>query len=107
MLATSFESIERNVRQQLADTLGRGGFDPARDIAGITVNRWAHGYSYGYNGTEDPEYDNRDDARYPHVRARKPRGRVAIANSDAGAAAIISSAVSQAYRAVNELIDAA
>jgi spermidine dehydrogenase len=107
MLATSFETIERNVRQQLADTLAAGGFDPARDIAGITVNRWAHGYSYGYNGTDESYYDSWNDERYPHVKARKPRGRVAIANSDAGASAIISSAVSQAYRAVNELIDTA
>jgi len=104
MLATPFETIERNIRQQLSDTLDGGGFDPARDIAGITVNRWAHGYSYSYNGTEDPYYDRRNDERYPHVRARKSRGRIAIANSDAGASAIIHSAVEQAYRAVGELV---
>jgi spermidine dehydrogenase len=104
LYATSFETIERNVRQQLADILEGGGFDPAEDIAGITVNRWAHGYSYGYNDLEDRTYDDRNDERYPHVRARKPRGHIAIANSDAGAGAIIHSAVEQAYRAVGELV---
>ena len=42
----SFETFERNVRGQLGRMLGPGGFDPARDIAGITVNRWPHGYAY-------------------------------------------------------------
>jgi len=103
LLATSFETIERNIRQQLADMLEGGGFDPARDIAGITVNRWAHGYSYSYNGIEDELYDDRNDERYPHVQARKPRGRIAIANSDAGASASVNSAIVQAHRAVGEL----
>ena len=29
--------------------LGGTGFDPARDIEGITVNRWAHGYAFTPN----------------------------------------------------------
>jgi len=83
--------------------LGPGGFDPARDILGITVNRWAHGYARGYHGLEDKTYDDRDDERYPHVRARKPFGLIAIANSDAGARAMLEEAVVQGRRAVDEL----
>ncbi len=30
------------------DLLGPAGFDVAEDILAITVNRWPHGYSYGY-----------------------------------------------------------
>jgi spermidine dehydrogenase len=56
-----------------------------------------------YDWLEEPYYDNWDDERYPHVRARKPFGRIAIANSDAGANASVDSAVAQAYRAVGEL----
>ena len=37
-----------------ARTLGPGGFDPARDIRAITVNRWPHGYAYQYNSLWDP-----------------------------------------------------
>ncbi len=103
LLATSFETIERNVRSQLAATLAGGGFDPARDIEAITVNRWAHGYSYSYNDLEGPYYEDWDDERYPHVRARKPFGRITIANSDAGANAMMEVAVEQAHRAVSEL----
>ena len=104
LLNTSFETIERNVRSQLAATLADGGFDPAKDIEAITVNRWAHGYAYGYNDLEDPWYEDRDDERYPHVRARKPFGRITIANSDAGAIAMMEVAVEQAHRAVSELL---
>jgi spermidine dehydrogenase len=104
LLATSFETMERNIRSQLAGMLSGGGFDPARDIEAITVNRWPHGYADGYNELEDPSYEDRNDERYPHVRGRKRFGRIAIANSDAGASAMLETAVEQAYRAVNELI---
>ena len=46
LLKTSFETIERGIRDQLGRMLGGGGFDPAGDILGITVNRWPHGYAY-------------------------------------------------------------
>jgi hypothetical protein len=38
------------------------------------------------------------------VKARKRFGQIAIANADAGASAMIESAVEQAHRAVNELV---
>jgi spermidine dehydrogenase len=103
LLSTPFETIERNIRSQLAGMLNDGGFDPAREIEAITVNRWAHGYAYWYNPLFDPVYDDPDDERYPHMRARKRFGRVTIANSDAGARANIPSAIEQGYRAVAEL----
>jgi spermidine dehydrogenase len=104
LLSTPFETIERNIRSQLAGMLNEGGFDPAQDIEAITVNRWAHGYAYWYNPLFDQIYDDYNDERYPHMRARKPFGRITIANSDAGARANIESAIEQGYRAVAELI---
>jgi spermidine dehydrogenase len=103
LYATPFETIERNIRLQLNGMLAKGGFNAANDIAGITVNRWAHGYSYSYHELDDRTFDDRNDERYPHVQARKPRGRIAIANSDSGAGAIIHQAIAQAHRAVQEL----
>jgi len=104
MLTTSFETIERNIRSQLTGMLAAGGFDPARDIEGITVNRWPHGYAYTwYNPLFDPVYEDDDDERYPHMRARKRFGRIAIANADAGANAMFETAVEQGHRAVTEL----
>jgi spermidine dehydrogenase len=103
LLSTPFETIERNVRTQLTSILGEAGFDPATDIMGITVNRWAHGYAYWYNPLFDTVYDDYEDERYPHVRARKRFGRISIANSDAAANAMLEAAVEQAHRAITEL----
>ncbi len=100
IFTTSFETFERNLRDQLARILGPGGFDPARDIAAITVNRWPHGYAYEYNPLFDPDWP---EGEQPHVIGRARFGRITIANSDSGAAAYTDSAVDQAYRAVQEL----
>ena len=104
LLATPFASIEREIREQLTGLLSHGGFDPADDIAGITVNRWAHGYADGLSGYGDPWWEGRNDPRRPNVIGRQPFGRIAIANSDAGASAMLESAVEQAHRAVQELL---
>jgi len=103
LLSTPFETIERNVRLQLQGLLGAGGFDAAKDIAGITVNRWAHGYAYYYNAFDDETYEDDNDERYPHMIARKPFGPITIANADSAANAMLESAVEQAHRAVTEL----
>ena len=100
ILGTSFETFERNIRGQLDRILGPGGFDVARDITAITVNRWPHGYAYEYNPLFDPDWP---PGHEPHVLGRARFGRIAIANSDAGAAAYTDSAIDQAYRAVQEL----
>jgi spermidine dehydrogenase len=100
LLTTSFETFERNIRDQLSRILSPGGFDPARDIAAITVNRWPHGYAYEYNPLWDPDWA---EGQRPCDVARKRFGRIAIANSDAAAAAYTDQAIDQAYRAVREL----
>lgn len=104
LLATPLEVFERNIREQLTVMLGRGGFDAGRDIAGIMVNRWPHGYAYEYNPLYD-SWDVPEDQR-PHVIGRQRFGPIAIANSDSGAAAYTDSAIDQAYRAVGELLAA-
>ncbi len=103
LLQTPFSKFERNIREQLGRMLGGAGFDPARDIAGITVNRWAHGYSYEYSPFSlfDPQWPEEDR---PWVIGRKPFGKIAIANSDAGASAETDAAIDQAHRAVAEIL---
>jgi spermidine dehydrogenase len=101
LFTTEFATMERNIRDQLARTLGPGGFDPSRDIAAITVNRWPHGYAYEYNSLWDKFWI--DGGEIPCEVARKPFGRITIANADAGAYAYTDSAIDQAWRAVQEL----
>ena len=100
LLSTPFETFERSIRDQFARVLGPGGFDPAREITAITVNRWPHGYAYEYNFLFDPEWPAGES---PCEIARKPFGRIAIANSDAAAAAYTDRAMDEAWRAVEEL----
>jgi spermidine dehydrogenase len=100
LLSMTFDTFERRTRDQLGRMLGAGGFDPQRDIAGITVNRWAHGYAYEYSALWDPDWP---EEKKPCVLARQPFGRITIANSDAGAYAYTDSAIDHAWRAVNEL----
>jgi len=104
LLQTPFETFETNIRSQLNEILGPGGFDAKRDIAAIAVNRWPHGYAYEYNPLYDPWNVPAEDR--PHMQGRKRFGRIAIANSDSGAAAYTDCAIEQGHRAVSELIEA-
>jgi spermidine dehydrogenase len=101
LLQTPFSQFEDNIRDQLGRMLGGAGFDPASDIIGITVNRWAHGYAYTPFELGLPDWK---EGEQPWVQGRKPFGRIAIANSDAGANAYTDVAIDQAYRAVGELL---
>jgi spermidine dehydrogenase len=101
LLQTPFDTFERNIRDQLDRTLAAGGFDAARDITGITVNRWAHGYAPEYNPLFDADVP---ESERPHVLGRVKFGRITIANSDAGGAAYTDSAINQGHRAVAELL---
>ena len=101
LLETPFSTYEFHVRDQLDQALGGTGFDAEKNIEAITVNRWAHGYSYSPKLLWEPEYASEADK--PWVVGRQLFGRIAIANSDAGASADTNTAISQAYRAVGEL----
>ena len=101
LFTTTFETMERNIREQFARVVGPGGFDPATDITAITVNRWPHGYAYEYNSLWDKFW--LEGGETPCEVARKPFGRIAIANADAGAYAYTDCAIDQAYRAVGEI----
>ena len=106
LLETSFETFERNVRDQLGRMLGAGGFDPARDIAGITVNRWPHGYAYSVDEVTGevawwPQVWQHE--RRPWVDARQRVGNIVFAGTDSSSNAMTESAIEQAHRAVQDL----
>ncbi len=101
LMELSFEDLERSIRDMLDRALAGSGFDAARDIEAITVNRWAHGYAYEYMRPWDVFWP---DGPLPIIEARKPWGRIAIANSDSGAYAYAHSAIDQAVRSVRDLL---
>lgn len=106
LLGRPFASFERHVRDQLQRLLGPGGFDPARDIKGITVNRWPHGYAYSIDpGSGDvawwPDWWPHEER--PWLTARQPIGNITIAGTDAASNAMTESAIEEAHRSVHAL----
>lgn len=97
----SFGHLEGEIRALLQGALGPFGFEAEREIEAITVNRWAHGYAYEYMRPWDRYWPA---GPLPCETARRGWGRVALANSDAGAYAYAHSAIDQATRAVQELL---
>ena len=108
ILKLSYQDYEDKIFNQLKGMFGSDF--KKEDVAGITVNRWAHGYSYEYNSLFDSDFfdgsmpDSINNERYPHVIGRKPFGNISIANSDSGGSAYVDAAIVQADRAVNEIL---
>jgi spermidine dehydrogenase len=90
MLALQFSDYEQEIRRHLSGMLPNELFDFDRDVASISVNRWAHGYTTGGPG---------DSTRI----GRQPFGRITVANSDSAPGADAKTAMMMAHRAVNEL----
>lgn len=86
--------------QLLRAALSPYGFSE-NDVEAVTFNRWAHGYAYEYMHGADAYWPQ---GPLPCEQARQGWGRVAIANSDAGAFAYAHSAIDQATRAISELL---
>jgi spermidine dehydrogenase len=101
MLSTPFSEYERGLREQFNLMFSRWGFDARRDIAGIILNRWGHaylcaqpGFFFGLNG--------RPAAR--EILRQAPFGRVAFANSDLSGIMDHRASISEAQRAVLQLL---
>jgi len=102
LLTTSFRDYERQIRAQLTDMFSPSGFDAARDIAGIVLNRWGHayvspqpGFFFGKDGNPAPR----------EILRAAPFGRIAFANTDLSGAPDHRTAIGEAHRAVSQLFD--
>jgi spermidine dehydrogenase len=90
MLSLQFSDYEQEIRRHLSGMFPGDLFDFDRDVASISVNRWAHGYTTGGPG---------DSTR----TGRQPFGRITIANADSAPGADAKTAMLMAHRAVREL----
>jgi spermidine dehydrogenase len=99
MLATSYADFERQIRSQMTMLFRDAGFDPAKDIAGIILNRWGHarviqppGFYYGRDGK-------------PPAReiVQKGFGRIAIAHAELNGHQNATGALAQGKRAAEQL----
>jgi spermidine dehydrogenase len=94
-----FDEFEARARDELTRILGAGGFDAARDIRAITVNRWGHGYAYDMDSLFDDEVIAEREMRV----SRAPLGRIHFAGTDAAWMAYAHWAIDAAHRAVQEV----
>lgn len=102
LLTTPFRDYERQIRAQLTDMFSTSGFDAARDIAGIVLNRWGHayvspqpGFFFGKDGNPPPRA----------ILRAAPFGRIAFANTDLSGTPDHRTAIGEAHRAVSQLLD--
>jgi spermidine dehydrogenase len=102
LISTPFREYERQIRQQMTAMFGATGFDAARDIAGIILNRWGHAYASPAPGF----YFGRDGKPAPGDLLRAaPFGRIAFANTDLSGMPDHKSSIIEANRAVQQLLD--
>jgi spermidine dehydrogenase len=97
----SFASLEREIRRELREAFGPWGLDPARDVLGITVNRWGHGYCFFSAPGQRWE-----DGEAPWEIGRRRLGRISFAGADAGGEPWTQGAMAEAQRAALEQLDA-
>jgi spermidine dehydrogenase len=90
MLSQQFDDYEQEIRRHLSGMLPSEVFNFDRDVATISVNRWAHGYTNAGPG---------DSVEV----GRQPFGRITVANCDSAPGSDAKTAMMMAHRAVNEL----
>ncbi|MGC2172507.1 MAG: NAD(P)-binding protein [Candidatus Sulfotelmatobacter sp.] len=102
LLTTAFRDYERQIRAQLTEMFSASGFDAARDIAGIVLNRWGHAYVSPQPGF----FFGKDGNPAPRAILRAaPFGRIAFANTDLSGTPDHRTAIGEAHRAVSQLLD--
>ncbi len=101
MMTTPFSVYEKQLREQFANMFGGQGFAERRDIAGIILNRWGHayltpqpGFFFGKDGKPAPA----------ELMRRHPFGRIAFANSDLSGIMDHRASITEAHRAVQQVL---
>ncbi len=101
LMTTPFNAYEQRIRDQFSRMFGKQGFDARRDLAGIILNRWGHaylapqpGFFFGKDGKPGPA----------ELMRRHPFGRIAFANSDLSGIMDHRASITEAHRAVQQVV---
>lgn len=92
-----YEALEAELLAQLKELYSLANTEP--DILAITINRWAHGYSY----EQKHLWDDPEEMAKTIATARQPIGNIHIANADAAWRAYLDASIEQAHRAISEM----
>ena len=101
LFSTSYKSYETQVRQQMVKLFAGAGFDPARDIAGIVMNRWGHAYCNAGPGFYTPK----DGKPTPADQLRQPIGRLTFAHSELNGNQHWPIAAAEGHRAALQVVE--
>jgi spermidine dehydrogenase len=101
LFGTSYKSYETQVRQQMVKLFASAGFDPARDIAGIVINRWGHAYCNAGPGFYTPK----NGKPTPADQLRQPIGRLAFAHSELNGNQHWPIAAGEGHRAAQQVVE--
>jgi len=101
LLNTSYPEFERKIYAQMMKLFAASGFDPARDVAGLILNRWGHAYSVPF-----PGFFGGASGSAPRDIIRNRHGRIAFAHSELAGWQHWGTAADEGRRAVNQLVDA-
>jgi len=100
MFITSYREFETQIRQQMVRMFGSAGFDPARDIAGIVLNRWGHAFVNAGPGFFYPP----DGSPAPSDVLRRPTGSLTFAHSELAGGQSAPAAWVEARRAAQQVL---
>lgn len=102
LLSTSYYDYELRIRKQMVRLFGMAGFDPKKDIAGIVLNRWTHGYVNPQPGF----YFGGEEGRAPRDVIRARFGRIAFCHAELNGHQHWVSSVEEGRRAAEQVLRA-
>ena len=78
LLGTSYAEFASQLIGQMKQLFSDAGFDPAKDVAGIILNRW----TYAYVNPQPGFYFGKEGKPAPRNVIRNPFGRIAFAHAE-------------------------
>lgn len=100
LLSLSYKQYESKILKQMLRLFQSSGFDPEKDVAGLILNRWGHGYSVPY-----PGFYGGASGQGPGDVLRKNVGRISFAHSELAGLQHYGPAADEGRRAFQQIAD--
>lgn len=100
LIGQSEDVLREEALNQLAEIYRAAGERLEDKVAAVTINRWAHGYSYEALGL----WNSEEEAESQTKQMQQPVGRIHMAGSDVAWYPYLQGAFEQAHRAVGEIL---
>lgn len=100
LIQQNYETLEQELREQLRAIYAQADENLDDVLLGITINRWAHGYSY----EQVSLFDSDEHTEQTTTLMQQPIGQIYFAGSDVNWQPYMQGAMDQACRAVREAL---